>query len=326
MRNLLTGLLVAVLAGCSSQAVAPTASSTSAPSAAAITPGATTLAPLPTDASPSATPEPTPEPSTPIGTLDVIPPGAAVKVTVAELNLRVEPSTTSKRVETLRKGEVLITLPYDGISWGFGPRKANGYVWYPVIKAQVLASDGGLPPLPTRPVLVGTEVVAGWVATHDGSKPFVEQLPPRCPSTVDLKNVEAMLGAERLACFDGPIVIEGTFGCPGCGGTSSLSAEPLWLADPFDSSYLSADWREQLGPLALHFPPGGPARPKDGSIIRATTHIDDPASSTCSMYWADLPKGDPGRVVPPATAMLLCRERLVVDSYDTLGTDPDFSG
>lgn len=327
MRNVLTGLMVAILVGCSSQAVSSTGATTP-PVASPGAPGSPTTSALPTQSAPSATASmaPTPEPTTPIGTLDVIPPGAAIEVTVAELNLRVEPSTSSKRVATLERGDVLITLPYDGISWGFGPRNANGYVWYPVARLQVEGPDGKLPPLPTRPILIGTEVVAGWVATHDGSKPYVTQLPPRCPETVDLRNVEAMLSAERLACFEGAIVVEGTFGCTGCGGTSSLVAEPLWLADPFESSYLSANWREQLGPLALHFPPGGPARPKDGTILRATTHLDDPASSTCSMYWADLPKSDPGRVVPPATAALVCRERLVVDSYETLGVDPDFGG
>ncbi|HET9853267.1 MAG TPA: hypothetical protein VFP56_12305 [Candidatus Limnocylindrales bacterium] len=328
MRNVLKGLLVALLAGCSSGAVS-SAAPTSAPT---IVPGASgslpTLAPLPTEAPPSASASvsPTPEPTEAIGTLDVIPPGAAIEVTVAELNLRTQPSTSSRRVATLKKGDVLITLPYDGILWGFGPRKANGYVWYPVVRLQVEGPDGKLPPLPSRPILIGTEVVGGWIATHDGSKPYVTQLPPRCPETVDLRNVEAMLSAERLACFEGAIVVEGTFGCPGCGGTSTLMAEPLWLADPFESSYLSVNWREQLGPIALHFPPAGPARPKDGTIIRATTHVDDPASATCSMYWADLPKGDPGRVVPASTAALVCRERLVVDSYETLGVDPDFGG
>jgi hypothetical protein len=328
MRNVLTGLLIALLAGCSSQGVS-SAGPTAAPVTTAGASGSpATSAPLPTESSPGATASlaPTPEPTTPIGTLDVIPPGAAVEVTVAELNMRVEPSTSSKRVATLEKGDVLITLPYDGISWGFGPRNANGYVWYPVVRLQVEGPDGKLPPLPTRPILIGTEVVAGWVATHDGSRPYVTQLPPRCPEAVDIRSVEAMLSAERLACFQGAIVVAGTFGCPGCGGTSPLIAEPLWLADPFESAYLSANWQEQLGPLVLHFPPTGPARPEDGTIIRATTHLDDPASATCSMYWADLPEGDPGRVVPPATARLVCRERLVVDSYETLGSDPDFGG
>ena len=325
MRKLLTLLLVSVVAACSSQTASsagPTAATptgTAAPSAAVAT-----AAPLPTEAPPSPTAAVTAVPSQPIGTLDVIPPGAAIQVTVAELNLRVEPSTSSKRTDTFKKGDVLVTLPYDGISWGFGPRNADGYVWYPVAKIQVEGTDGKLPPLPTRPMLVGTEIVTGWIATHDGSKPFVEQLPPRCPATADLKNVEAMLAAERLACFEGQIVLQGTFGCPGCGGATTLIAEPEWLAASMEMSYLSADVSEQLGPLALHFAPDGPARPPDGSIIRVTVHVDDAAATTCKMHWGELPKGDPGRVVPAATAVLTCRERLVVDSVEILGTDPDF--
>jgi hypothetical protein len=325
MRTLLAGVLIAVVAGCSSQGVS-SAGPSGSPAASAGSAAPATPAPLPTEAPPSPTQGVTPGPSEPIGTLDVIPPGSAVEVTVAELNLRVEPSTSAKKAGTLAKGDILITLPYDSLGWGFGPRNANGYVWYPVVKTQVEGSDGKLPPLPTRPVIFGTEIVAGWVATHDGSKPFVEQLQPRCPTTVDLRNVEAMLAAERLACFEGSIVLEGTFGCGGCGGTSTLVAKPEWLASGSEFSFLSVKASEQVGPLVIHFSPDGPAAPDDGTIIRATMHLDDPASTTCSMHWADVPKGDPARVVPPATAIPTCRERLVVDSYETLGTDPDFPG
>ena len=326
MRNVLAGILIAVVAGCSSQVASSAGPSATPTVTIGTSPSPATPAPLPTEVAPSATALPTAVPTEPIGKLDVIPPGAAIEVTVAELNLRADPSTSSKRLETLKRGELLITLPYDGISWGFGPRNANGYVWYPVVKPQVEGADGQLPPLPTRPVLIGTEVVSGWIAAHDGSKLFVKQIAPRCPTTVDLKNVEAMLSAERLACFEGSIVVEGTFGCGGCGGASTLVTEPAWLADGLEFDFLSVNPSEQLGPLVLHFPPGGPERPAAATIIRATTHVDDPASARCSMHWADLPKGDPGRVVPPATAVLVCRERLVVDSYEILGTDPDFPG
>jgi hypothetical protein len=256
--------------------------------------------------------------------LDVIPPGAAIQVAVAELNLRVEPKKSAAKVETLKKGDVLITLPYDGMFWGMGPRQANGFAWYPVVKLQVAGPDGKLPALPTRPILLGTEVVGGWVATNDGSDPYVRQLEPRCPLTVDLSNVEAMLAAERLACFEGSIVIEGTFGCGGCGGTSTLVGKPGWLADSFEYTFLSANPAEQVGPIAIHFPPGGVAAPAEGSIIRATVHVDDPSSSKCTMSDAALRRDDPARVLPAASVKLYCRERLVVESYESLGMDPRF--
>jgi hypothetical protein len=299
-------------------------------------PAAPTLASLPTGQSPAPSTSPLPsattaapptaKPSTPVGTLDVIPPGAAIEVTVAELNLRLEPSTSAGKVETLKKGDILVTAPYDALNTGIGPKKANGYTWYPVVRLQVAGPDGGLPPLPTRPIILGTEVVGGWIAANNGSKSFVAQLPPRCPSTVDLENVQAMLSAELLACFGEAFTLQGTYGCGGCGGTSSIVGKPVWLADPFGSSFLSVDPSKQVGPLGVHFSPKGPAAPAEGSIIRATVHVDDPAAAKCSIQDISLPDGDPDRAFPAAGVVLYCRERVVVESFDVLGTDPSFPG
>jgi hypothetical protein len=304
----------------------------STPSATPGTSATGTIGPAPTPAvtvgavpSVAATVTPSPTQSTGPGRLDVLLPGSAVTVAVAELNLREGPSTSSKRVETLKKGAILIVSPYDGIWLGVGPVRKDGYRWYPVMKLQVAGADGALPPLPTRPIILGTEVVTGWVAANDGSTPYVIAVPPRCPGTVDLANVEAMLSAERLACFGGgPIVLEGTFGCDGCGGAFPGSFEPSWLASPDSFDFLSANVPEQFGPVALRFPPGGPERPAAGTIIRVTVHVDDPAATTCRMSGLE---GDDELVpIPNATAVLFCREQLVVESYVIIGVDPDFGG
>ena len=277
---------------------------------------------------PSASPmsSPTAKPSTPIGTLDVLPPGAAIEVTVAELNLRIEPTTSATKVETLKKGDLLVTVPYRGIGGQMGPRKANGFTWYPVVRVQVAGSGGGLPVLPASPIIPGTDLVGGWIAANDGSKPYVAQLAPRCPATVDLENVQGMLPAELLACFGAPFVLEGTYGCGGCGGASPLVGKPSWLADPFESSFLSTDVTKQLGPLAVHFPAKGPAAPADGTIIRATVHVDDPAATKCTVTDESLPADDPDRVYPSTGVILYCRERVVVESFEVLGVDPNFPG
>jgi hypothetical protein len=224
-------------------------------------------------------------------------------------------------VEILKRGQVLIVSPYDGIWLGVGPVRKNGYTWYPVMKLQV-AVLGDLPALPTRPVLIGTEVEVGWVAAFSGDSTYVRSLAPRCPTTVDLANVEGMLAAERLACFGGPIVLEGTFGCDGCGGAFPGSFEPPWLASPQAYDFLSVNPPVLYGPIALRFRPDGPARPAAGAIIRVTVHVNDPASQSCRMSGLD----SNGALVPisDASAVLFCREQLVVDSYEVLGMDPGF--
>ncbi len=276
----------------------------------------------PSEPAPSVVPSPStiPTPTAGPGAIDVLLPGSGVAVAVAELNLREGPSTSAARVKVLKRGAVLIVSPYDGLWFGAGPVRKNGYTWYPVLVAQVTNADGGLPALPKRPILYGTEVDVGWIATDDGQRSYVRALPPRCPTTVNLAVVEAMLSAERLACFGGPIVLEGTFGCPSCGAELAGEFEPIWLNYPQALEFLSLDPPAQVGPIVLRFPPGGPEPPTGGSIIRVTVHVDDPAAGGCSITIAgEAP-------VPALTAGLFCREQLVVDSYEIIGTDPDFPG
>ncbi len=53
-----------------------------------------------------------------------------------------------------------------------------------------------------------------------------------------------------------------------------------------------------------------------------TVHVDDPRSTRCT---AREPDGTGGTVeIDVRSAVLYCRERLVVDSYEVLGTDPSF--
>jgi hypothetical protein len=132
-----------------------------------------------------------------------------------------------------------------------------------------------------------------------------------------------MLPAERIACFGPePFTLEGTFGCAGCGGIALGQYKPVWLATPVELDFLSVAPEDQFGPLALRFPPDGPERPSNGDIIRVTVHVDDPRSTKCTI-------GDPDDsggfvAVDKATAVFYCRERLVVESYVVIGTDPDF--
>ena len=319
MRRLIAGAMALAIAACTSPSASVVPTGLASPGSSI--PGS----PLPSGSVPPSI-APSTEPSTsppPPSAFQVLPPGSALEVRVDELNLRRQPSTSARRVELLKRGDLLVVSPSDFVIAGYGPITADGYTWYPVIKIDVFDGDGALDPLPTHPIPIGAELVSGWIATDDTEDRFVRQLEPRCPTTIDLANVSGMLPAERLACFGAPIVLEGTFGCGGCGGAIAGDFSPEWLASPMNFDFLSEDVTEQFGPLGLRFRPGGPARPEAGSIIRVTVHVDDARSTRCSIKEGG--EGDALVPVDPATALLFCREQLVVDSYDVLGTDPDFT-
>jgi hypothetical protein len=321
-RALIAGLAALALAGCSS----PSASM--APSQSAVPGSSVTASPIPSAPSQSTPPASgapasvAPTASAPPSLLQVLPPGSALEVRVADLNLRRQPSTSARRVKVLERGDLVVISPGDGIGVGYGPVRADGYTWYPVIEVDLIDGDGELDPLPVNPIPYGAELEWGWIATDGGSEPFVRQVAPRCPASVDLENVSGMLPAERLACFGGPIVLEGTFGCSGCGGAIAGEFEPAWLASPLNFDFLSVDVLEQLGPLGLRFRPTGPPRPPAGSIVRVTLHVDDARAARCTM--SEMGDGDVLVPVPSETAVYICREQLVVDSYEVLGTDPEF--
>jgi len=322
MRRLIVGTLAIALAACSapSASLGPSASESPGSSqVASDAPLSSASAPPPSGAPLSPAPSTT---APPLGGFTVLPPGAAVEVRVPELNLRRQPATSARRVKLLHRGDLLVISPSGGLGVGYGPVQANGYSWYPVIQVDLVDGDGVLDPLPTDPIPYGAELEWGWVATDDGTDAFVRQVPPRCPTTVDLANVSGMLPAERLACFPAPIVLEGTFGCGGCGGAVAGEFEPAWLASPLNFNFLSVDVSTQFGPLAVRFRPGGPEPPEPGTIIRATVHVDDDRSSRCRMR--EMSEDDVLVPVPAETAVTICREELVVDSYEVLGTDPDF--
>jgi hypothetical protein len=80
-----------------------------------------------------------------------------------------------------------------------------------------------------------------------------------------------------------------------------------------------------VGPLTIHFPPAGPARPEPGSILRVAGHFDDPAARDCRITLFatdDLAELE----LAPATAVSACRQRFVVERYEVTGVAPDFGG
>ncbi|MBI3751566.1 MAG: SH3 domain-containing protein [Chloroflexi bacterium] len=256
-----------------------------------------------------------PKPST--GPAVALQPNVAARITVTSLNVRDAPSTTAKKLGSFAKGDVVILLGYGGI-------KANGYTWYEAGRLKGL--HGPLPPLPADPQQGNWSDLFGWIAVAQGSTPWVATLPARCPaSTPDLATLSAMLLGEQLACFSAtPLVLEGTWGCGGCGGSYPGEFTPEWLATPL-SGFLSVNWTVRVGPLQLFFPPEV-TRPAEGKILRVRAHLNDPRSSTCTVSTVTTPDSFTATPVPISAtdAGTYCRQHLVVDSYEILGVDPSF--
>lgn len=323
-RRVLSIVVVVILAACESSA---TPSSTPVPVASAAPTASSAESPWITSP-PEPTLDPTDEPQPePAETAEPArwawaqdPPRpllveSAVRVVVEELNVRARPSTTARRLGTVDEGNVLV---FRG-----PPVEADGYIWYRGFLAW--SSIDHVPALPA-PLLDVGDPLGGWIATSNGDVDYVVPIPTRCPAVVDIRNVVAMLPAERLACFgDQSIELEGTIGCHGCTIHIFGEFEPDWLTNPNRVHDLLWDDPLEGRSLMLRFPPDGPTRPTDGEIIRVHGHFRDAAASDCSLslayYWADSSDIHP---VGTGVARQLCRQEFVVEWYDVLGTDPRF--
>ena len=243
--------------------------------------------------------------------------GAAVRVSVSALNLRVRPTVAARSVATLTPDNILAVGDAP-------PFEADGYVWY---SGWVISGTGKLPPLSESPAIV--DRLGGWFAASKGSTAYVARLASRCPTVVDLASVAAMLPGERLACFaDRSIALQGTFGCAGCSAEISGTYEPAWLASPVSLDLLWVSPAEAN--IALRFPPGSRTgdEPAFGSIIRVRGHFRDRAAGDCVMTtfyaWERLADDPPLHSVPVIVAHEMCRQQFVVESFEVLGADPSF--
>lgn len=288
-------LLVVMLVGCSTAPL-----STSSPSSsAAPTPSFEALG----------SPSPSGTPAAPA--IDFLPFGSLATVTVDELRIRKSPGLAGEVTAVASAGEVVAVSPYVGYRM-----PSDGFDWYAVTFAPGYRDWPALPEAWEH----------GWVAAGPDDAPYLQLLPPRCPTgEPDLQAVTSITGWERLSCFgDRPLTLTGTWGCQGCGGTTMGNFEPRWLAYPIQYPLLWVDWTSSGGvgtPLGLRLAPESgltfPTEP--GPIMRITGHFDDPASTTCVMAAPDIPPE-----VAADTAETFCREQFVVDAFAVIGTDPEF--
>jgi hypothetical protein len=317
--------LVALFSACGT----PTPNATTAPSTSATgNAGEATSSPPLTSPSATATPAAAQGTATPApGTLapsdtSALQASTAVRVTVAELNVRKGPSTTSERLATVDRGTVFVLDGYE-------PTLAEGYVWWRVMEVENLV-EGELPPPPSKVDMFGG--ADGYMAIAKGSMPYVEALAPRCPATPDLANVSAMLTGERARCFaDSPLTLTGTLMCGPCEWSGPPETyEPEWLAHE-SMAWLTVAPNVEWQDLRLHFPPElapdgvqvlRETQAIDGSILRVVGHFNDPRSASCviELYVGD----DTSHPVADSYAAQACRREFVVERFDVLGIDTEY--
>jgi hypothetical protein len=257
-------------------------------------------------ASPSASPAATPVAGIPDG---LLPAGSMVTVTGDGVRIRAEPSTDTEIVATMAAGDLVHVV--DTIA--AGPVTAEGYEWYRVAYRdgddvwpwQDLAPDG---------------IVYGWMAAGDDDERFVTLADVSCPAEpITLSDLAFRLTSwERLVCIGDTVTIEGTFGCDSCTDGVTPGADPPWLADV-----------EQQPPIAgayAYYPfiqvaiPPDVTPPENRDVVRATLRVDHPAASRCT-YTPEPSDGAGDFTHDPMGALVFCRERLVLESFEVIGTD-----
>lgn len=276
--------------GCTAPAALESQSPSDTPAVSASPSASATAVPPPSATSnPSATPAPAIAFEAPNG---ILPPESRAVVVVDALQLRAGPGLSESVIATLSATTVV------ELDWT-GPATVDGLDWY-------LLSSGDQ---------------NGFAVAESGGDRYLELAPPRCVEPeADLAALTNITAWERLACFgDRSMTVVGTYGCPVCGSYLPGTYSPEWLA-PGRLSYLTSS--QDARPLVLHFAPdSGLQAPPNASIVRATGHFNDPAATTCVFT---PPEDLVWRVFDPLNSVLYCREQFVVDSYEVIGTDPDF--
>ena len=235
----------------------------------------------------------------------ILPPDSIAIVMVEGLRVRDKASLTGKVLASFAKGtRVLIS----GNPSSLGPVVADGYEWYVVVHRDVETDPS-------------TEIL-GYAAAGAAATPFMATARPRCEDAARVY----FTAYEQLACYgNGSLTLEGTYGCGGCGGLAPGTFEPGWLANPLfpPLPFLTAKPGKGIGRIDIHFASdGGLEYPADGSILRVVGHYDDSVASSCHIA-----PGFEGEQIEADSraAILYCRERFVVDSYEQIGTDPGYA-
>lgn len=248
---------------------------------------------------PTASAAPTPVVSVPDG---ILPPGSTATVTVDELRVRGDPSTTAPIVATLAKGHTVNVLHNIEVPL---PVLADGLSWYEI----QLSTD---PPS------------YGWVAAGEGNTPFLaltesETCEDLDSSSLTLAQLIASGSWHRLACLgDTPVTVTGVIDYHCMGGARGGTYEPAWMVDWCPTQTLTPQEIVTQpfphGTLDMVSAPGGPAVQPRGTIVRVTGHFNDATASDCVIGSQPNPSD-----VWDGAASLLCQEQFVITSIEKLG-------
>lgn len=273
MSHLAVVLLALALVACGGTPATPDASSPATPSPT----GATEEPTAPPSVSPTTAASATPGPS-PAFAHDSL-----VEVIVTDLIVRtapgVDPATSSILPDGLTSADRAFIAD--------GPVSASGYDWY--LAAPLDRPDGSRGPF-------------GWIAaaSREGD-PWIREVAPPCPATIDLAAVLGLQPLERLACFgDEPLTLNAaSIGCGAGGGPWTW--DPGWLV-MVGGCGLSPD--AGGGDVLLYRVRPGDSEPSPGPVLG---HFDDAAAAGCSATTADPAIPAPSR----EEAVVICRTQFV---------------
>jgi hypothetical protein len=231
-----------------------------------------------------------------------------VVVTADAVRIRSAPTTDANVVAAMAAGDSAYVLD----SLEAGPVRANGYDWYEVEYA------GGPDVWPWQDL--SPVEARGWVAAGDEDGRYLELATVTCSTTpITLETLAFDLTPwGRLVCLSGaPIEIEGTYGCESC-GDEPRNAQPGWLADVSQHNVLAGQY--SYYPFVRIAVPPELMPPHARDVVRASLRVDDSSASSCSYVPGP---DDTGAVLEfdPIAIQVYCRERLVLDSFEVLGTD-----
>ena len=254
---------------------------------------------------PSASPLPSPAPEL---TEAPIAADTLARVTVQDLTLRAEPSTTA---------DVLGNLSFGADAFvNRGPVEAEGMLWYEVV--------------PERHLFRSVECIGfacgpsiGWViGVSQTNRASLEPTEIECPAAPGLDELQALTRLARLVCYSGQrLTLEGAVQSPCCGYVGPYRYTPDWLANPTPRIF----FRDESQIVLRFRPSDGLVQPEYGDIVRVRGHFDDRAASRCGVEvdesMGDF-DGDPITQVDPQTAAyvnLQCRMEFVIDSVQVIG-------
>jgi hypothetical protein len=187
--------------------------------------------------------------------------------------------------------------------------------WYLVQAQEAMSAEHIFGFVPIAEPAQGGEGEAAFMPT------LTEFPDPDCQLDLHAFYVLSLHPQRQLECLgDQPVAIEGYAIERGAERSSPYAGEPAWLAE-----WPSLEVSSAIGPavtgisVPIHVPPDleidiptSDREAHEGTLLRVTGHLDDPASTECQRT----PIAAPYPAVDDELSELWCRQRFVVDSVE----------